>query len=218
MLFSTFDSLKTQVISCARCPRLVCYREEIGAITHWGKPVPGFGDPKASLLILGIAPSIQGGNRTGRLFTGDGSARFLIRMLYKAGFANQPTSENRDDGLELIDCYMTAAVKCVPPDNRPTKQEFANCNPYFTNEFLLLKHIKAVLVLGQLAFNAYRQFLLQEAQMAMMSTFSHGLRLDFPGWPSLYTSYHPSPQNTNTGKLTETMFLTLLKRIKEEIK
>lgn len=222
-LYPSFSALNEKVITCLRCPRLVQHRQETPvkkgcqADAYWRRPVPGFGDPKAALLILGLAPSAQGGNRTGRIFTGDGSALFLIRMLHAAGLANQPTSENREDGLKLIGCYLTAAVKCVPPDNKPTSMEFSNCSSYFENEFYLLKRVQAVLALGQLAFNAYKHFLVQNAHGTIFETFSHGARASIPGWPTLFGSYHPSPQNTNTGKLTEAMFLTLLKRIKNEI-
>lgn len=219
----TFDLLNETVIVCARCPRLVKHREEapvkkeFQTETYWRKPVPGFGDPHAKLLILGLAPSSQGGNRTGRIFTGDGSGAFLIKMLYQVGWANQPTSLHQNDGLKLIGCYLTAAVKCVPPGNKPLPGEFANCHPYFENEFYLLKKVKAVLALGQLAFNTYKKFLIQNAHVSLFEPFAHGARIFCPGWPTLFGSYHPSPQNTNTGKLTEAMFLTLLNRIKCDI-
>jgi len=176
--------------------------------------VPGFGDPEAHLLILGLAPSAQGGNRTGRIFTGDASARFLFQGLHKEGFANQPTSENIDDGLRLHDCYMTAAVKCVPPLNRPTPLEQKHCFPYLLNEFALLKNVTAVLALGGFAFNAYLHYVKSQGGPKLSLRFRHGEKHLLEGFPTVYTCYHPSPQNTNTGKLNLSMLCTVLKQIK----
>ncbi len=163
MQFSTMQHLSSCLIDCRRCERLVHFRENVPekkqfAGTYWKRPVPGFGDPNAHLLILGLAPSAQGGNRTARIFTGDESARFLFKALHAEGFANQPTSESLDDGLELKGCYLTAAVKCVPPDNKPTALEQKHCFPYLENEFLLLKNVRTVLALGGFAFDAYLQY------------------------------------------------------------
>lgn len=193
----------------------MAFRESVPARTsfaaqeHWRRPVPGFGDQDGSLLILGLAPSAVGGNRTGRIFTGDGTGVFLMKMLYLAGFASQPTSEHINDGLKLKKCYLTASVKCVPPKNLPTPQEFATCSQYLAEEFRLLKNLKVVLALGALATKSYTDFLKTDKV-----AFVHGKKYDFPGKPPLYCSYHPSPQNTNTGKLTEKMFLELLHEIK----
>lgn len=216
----SFAPLNETIICCRKCPRLVHFREHVAerksfqGQTYWRKPVPGFGDPEAWLLILGLAPAAQGANRTGRVFTGDPSAKFLMQALYKAGFASQPTSETADDGLKLKGCYMTAAVKCVPPDNKPLREEFVNCHPYFEQEFLRLKNLRAVLALGKLAFDHYQRFLKSEGGLERLAPFSHGAKVEVNGWPTLYGSYHPSPQNTYTKKLTETMFLKLLEKVK----
>lgn len=222
MINSDFESLNQKIVRCTRCPRLVHFREKVPFRkifqdeAGWRRPVPGFGDPKAWLLILGLAPSVEGGNRTGRIFTGDGSARFLIKMLYLADLASQPLSESRDDGLKLKGCYLTAAVKCVPPQHKPLPEEFFNCSSYFENEFFLLKNVKAVLALGKLSFDSYQSFLLKQGALQKKAPFAHAQVLKCPGWPTLYGAYHPSPQNTNTGKLTEQMFLDLLKTIKTD--
>lgn len=217
-----FNSLEKIVTQCRRCPRLVAFRERVPKRkafeneSYWRKPLPGFGDPQAPLLILGLAPSAHGGNRTGRIFTGDGSGAFLVKALYKAGFASQPSSLSKADGLALHRCYLTAAVKCVPPENRPTTEEFVNCSDYLATEMLLLKQLKGVLVLGQLAFDHFLRFL-QRNHIEARATFEHGKKYQFPQAPTIWASYHPSPQNTNTGKLTERMFLHLLQEIKKEI-
>ncbi len=214
--------LKSCITACTRCPRLVKFRENVpekkqfADQTYWKKPVPGFGDPNAYLLILGLAPSAQGGNRTGRIFTGDESARFLFKALHKEEFANQPTSESLRDGLELKDCYLTAAVKCVPPDNKPTAAEQKHCFPYLLNEFHLLKRISTVLVLGGFAFQAYLQYVKSQGGPKVPHRFRHGEKHTIEGFPALYTCYHPSPQNTNTGKLNQAMLCSVLKQIKKD--
>ena len=215
-------TLREEVVSCRLCPRLVEFRETVPPRaafedqTYWRKPVPGFGDPKAWLMITGLAPAADGGNRTGRVFTGDPTGRFLYKALYQMGFANQPTSESIDDGLVLNGCYLTAAVKCVPPDNKPLRQEFLNCSRYYHRELNLLTHVKCVLALGRLAFEAYvHDIKLKGAEVRPMK-FSHGVHYEPPGFPAVYASYHPSPRNTNTGTLTEKMFLDLLSTIKEK--
>lgn len=219
-MMNSLAILKEKVIKCRLCPRLVKYRENVPAIKsledhpHWRKPVPGFGDPNAKVLILGLAPSSQGGNRTGRIFTGDASAKFIMKALYEEGFANQPISESLDDGLKLNGCYITAAVKCVPPDHKPLKQEFNNCSQYFINEFYLLKKLKCVLALGKLAFDAYIHFMKEQGHDTKGMKFAHGAHYEFEGWPTLYASYHPSPQNTQTGKMTLAMFRKVLKDLK----
>ncbi|MBS0603795.1 MAG: uracil-DNA glycosylase [Verrucomicrobia bacterium] len=221
-LFPTLPQLNACVKACTRCPRLVKFRENVpekkqfADQTYWKKPVPGFGDKDAYLLILGLAPSAQGGNRTGRIFTGDESARFLFKALHKEGFANQPTSEHLHDGLELHDCYLTASVKCVPPDNKPTAAEQKHCFPYLVNEFFLLKKISAVLVLGGFAFEAYLQYVKAHGGPKIPHRFRHGEKHAIQGFPDLYTCYHPSPQNTNTGKLNQHMLCSVLKQIKKD--
>jgi len=221
-LDQSFATLNARIVKCRRCPRLVEYRENVpfrkafAAEKGWRHPVPGFGDPDAWLLILGLAPSIEGANRTGRIFTGDGSARFLIRLLHQAGFANQPTSLTRDDGLQLRGCYITASVKCVPPQHKPSKEEFFNCSSYLDNEFVLLRRLKAVLALGKFAFDAYQDRLIQHGVLEKRESFAHGKTLKSSGVPTLYGAFHPTPQNTNTGKLTEEMFLSLLQQIRRE--
>lgn len=218
-MFTIFNLLREQVVRCRLCPRLVAYRElappraSYKEEVYWRKPVPGFGDPNAWLIILGLAPSAQGGNRTGRIFTGDESGRFLIKSLYQVGLANQPTSETMHDGLKLKGCYLTAAVKCVPLNNKPLREEFQNCSRYFANEFFLLDKTQAVLALGQFAFWNYIVFLKSQGVNMTTQAFLHGKKIEYTGWPALYTSYHPSPQNTYTKKLTEKSFQQLLTQI-----
>ncbi len=183
---------------------------------YWRKPVPGFGDIDGRLLVLGIAPALHGGNRTGRPFTGDNSGRFLVRALFAAGFANQPVSERRDDGLSYEDCYLTAAVKCVPPNDRPTREEFLNCSEYLDAEISILKNLKAVLVLGALSFSAFLDRLDRNGHSTAGLTFGHGAAYDVGGL-HLYASYHPSPRNTNTGRLTLEMLVKVLRRIKLDL-
>ncbi len=213
------ESLRRRIIRCHRCPRLVAYRAAVkprpsfASDRYWRKPVPGFGDLNGRLLVLGLAPASHGGFRTGRIFTGDASSRFLVTCLHSAGFANQPLSESRDDGLVYNDCYLTAAVKCAPPGDRPTPQEFANCSSYLDEEVTLLANLKAVLALGAMAFGAYVDHLEKEGVEVRGVKFAHGSSYRFPGRPTLYACYHPSPRNTNTGKLTEDMLVGVLRRI-----
>lgn len=210
------------IVACRSCPRLVSFRENVPARAafrnqeYWRKPLPGFGDPEAWLMVIGLAPAAHGGNRTGRLFTGDESARFLMRALHKAGFANQPTSSSKDDGLRLTGCYITAAVRCVPPDNRPAPKEFANCSRYLDREFEILTDLRAVVALGQLAFKAYLDYARSRGHGVSGVKFSHGVRIGFQGIPRLYGSYHPSPRNTYTGKLSEAMLVEVLERARAD--
>jgi uracil-DNA glycosylase family 4 len=183
---------------------------------YWRKPVPGFGDPHAWLLLTGLAPAAHGGNRTGRVFTGDESGRFLFDALYREGFANQSTSESLDDGLKLHDCYITASVKCAPPQNKPTLQEFINCQAYYQNELRLLKNLTHVLALGKLAFEAFLAFVKANGQSTKGWRFGHGAKYKAEHMPTLYASYHPTPRNTYTGTLTKEMFRELLKQIRED--
>lgn len=216
------DSLRRRIVSCTLCPRLVEYRQSIkprasyASQDYWRKPVPGFGDIKGSVLVLGLAPASHGGERTGRIFTGDASSRFLVRALYAAGFANQPISESRDDGLIYTDCYVTAAVKCAPPGDRPNPEEVNNCFPYLDEEIKMLRNLKSVLALGSLAFRAYIDHLRRTETKVGRVKFAHGGVYYFEGQPTLYASYHPSPRNTNTGKLTQEMLVGVLKRLRKE--
>ena len=221
---SALAVLNNDVIHCTKCPRLVAYREQIGRdkrrayLDHdyWARPVPGFGDPQARLLILGLAPGAHGSNRTGRPFTGDRSGLFMYPILYKVGFASQPTATDRNDGLRLIDCYITAAVRCAPPDNKPLPSELANCAPYLDREFAILKNMKVVVALGKIAFDAYLNYLKRNGVITNRSgyVFGHGAEYALPNGITLLASYHPSNQNTATGKLTAKMFEEVFRRAK----
>ncbi|MGH7963818.1 MAG: uracil-DNA glycosylase [Candidatus Binatia bacterium] len=221
---TSLSQLRRQIVGCARCPRLVAYREQIArekvkryrAWDYWGRPVPSFGDPQARLLIIGLAPAAHGGNRTGRVFTGDRSGDWLYEALYAAGFANQPTSIHKDDGLELRDCYITAAVHCAPPDNKPLPAEFIACRPYLLQELILLKRIRVVVALGQIAFAAYL-IARRELGLPMLSPvprFGHGRASVFDDGVMLLGSYHPSQQNTFTGRLTREMLHAVFRNAK----
>ena len=210
------EVLNTEVIACRRCPRLVEWRERVAIQKkrayrdeeYWGRPLPGFGDPAARLLIVGLAPAAHGGNRTGRMFTGDKSADVLFIALNAAGFANQSTSRRRGDGLALSDAYITAAARCAPPANRPTPQEMDNCRPYMQREMAILPNIKVVVLLGHIAFDSYLRAV---AALGMrlprpLPRFGHALEYRLaPHGPLLLTCYHPSRQNTQTGRLTQDM-------------
>ena len=213
--------LNAEVISCTLCPRLVEYRERIARekrrayLNHeyWGKPVPGFGDPNARVLILGLAPGAHGSNRTGRPFTGDASGKFMYPVLYETGFANQPTATDRNDDLQLKDLYITAAVRCAPPDNKPLPEELANCAPYLDRELEGLKKIKVIVALGKIGFDAYLNYLQRRGLVTRKSDylFQHGVSYKMADGKTLLASYHPSNQNTQTGKLTKAMFLRIFK-------
>ncbi len=217
--------LQQQVVACRRCPRLVRYREAVAREKrrayrdweYWGKPLPSFGDPQARLLVLGLAPAAHGGNRTGRMFTGDRSGDFLYHALWRAGFANQPSSSHRGDGLKLQDCYITAAVRCCPPANKPLRQEFDNCRPYLHQELELLPNIRVVLALGKLAFDSYLTALKEKGIIPSRASyrFRHGAfyRLPHPA-PALLATYHPSQQNTFTGRLTVKMLADIFRAVK----
>jgi uracil-DNA glycosylase len=212
----SFTRLNAEVIACRKCPRLVAHRERVARQKvrryldqeYWGKPIPGFGDPKARLLIVGLAPAAHGGNRTGRIFTGDRSGDFLFAALHQAGFANQPSSHHRGDGLRLQDCYITATVRCAPPENTPTPLELSTCRHYLVEEFRLLSRVRVVVALGRIAFDAFLKVWVEAGGTlpAGRPRFGHGLTTEFPGGVQLLASYHPSQQNTQTGRLTPPMF------------
>ena len=216
--------LNEEIVACRKCPRLVRYREKVAREkrrayrewTYWGKPVPGFGDANARLLILGLAPAAHGANRTGRMFTGDRSGDFLYAALHKAGFANQPVSENREDGLRLENVYISATCRCAPPDNKPLPGEILNCRGYFECELEILKP-RALLALGKIAWDAYLEILKQRGVIASRSLykFAQGAEAEVAaGFPRLFGVYHPSQQNTQTGRVTPVMYAAVLRRIR----
>ncbi len=212
---SALRMLTEEVVACKDCPRLVAHRQKMAEVKrrayrdwdYWGKPVPPFGDPEAQMLVIGLAPAAHGGNRTGRMFTGDRSGDFLYRALYETGFASQPASVSRGDGLTLTGAYITAAVRCAPPDNKPTPEEFQTCRKYLERELALLKNLQCVVALGKLAFDAYLGILRDKGVIRSRAafTFGHNVRYQIAGAPVLIGSYHPSQQNTSTRKLTAEM-------------
>jgi uracil-DNA glycosylase family 4 len=213
--------LNREVVACTLCPRLVAYREQVArekrraylSWDYWGKPVPGFGDPAARVLLLGLAPGAHGSNRTGRPFTGDASGNFMYPVLHEAGFASQPTATDRNDGLTLKDAYITAAVRCAPPDNKPTREEIARCAPFLDREVAALKNLKVIVALGRIGFEAYLNYLQRRGLIASKKPFpfAHGAHYTMPDGRILLASYHPSNQNTQTGKLTRPMFLKIFR-------
>ena len=220
-----FSELNGNIITCKKCDRLVSFREKIAKEkrrsymewNYWGKPVPGYGDSKARIMVLGLAPAAHGGNRTGRVFTGDKSAEFLFKCLHEAGLSNQPNSDHREDGLE-IDGYITAAVKCVPPGDKPTAMEKDNCKPYLEKEFELLNDLKVVLALGKIGFDACLRFVRNVHPVKMKDyPFGHGVRYELPNGLTLFGAFHPSPRNVNTGRLNQKMMVDFLETIKFEV-
>lgn len=222
---SWLNVFNTEVISCKRCPRLVAYREQIARekrrayrdCEYWGKPVPGFGDPQARVLIMGLAPGAHGSNRTGRPFTGDASGNFMYPILYETGFASQPTAVDRNDGMKLKDLYITAAVRCAPPDNKPLPSELANCSTFLDREIAGLKNVNIVIALGKIGFDAYLNHVKRRGLLASRKefVFRHGASYPLPDGKILLASYHPSNQNTQTGKLTREMFRNIFKQARE---
>jgi len=212
-----------RIVGCAQCPRLRAHcqrvaREKRAAFRHetyWGKPVPGFGDPRARLLVVGLAPAAHGANRTGRVFTGDGvggSGDFLVGAMHAEGFASQPTSRRPDDGLRLHDAFIAAAVRCAPPQNKPTPQEIATCRAHLSAELDALPRVRVIVALGRIAFDAcWRLALERGVPPKPKPRFGHGLAHQVRGFPTVVTSYHPSRQNTNTGKLTPTMMRSVFR-------
>ena len=226
--FSLLGPLEAEIIQCERCPRL---REHCAAIAatrrrayreweYWGRPVPAFGDEQARLLILGLAPGAHGSNRTGRMFTGDRSGDILYTALYRTGFASQPESTRRDDGLTLRGAFITAAARCAPPGNKPTREELANCRGFFERELELLPDLKVVVALGRIAFDTYLDVLKARGAIRSRAAFAFGHDREFrtgEGQPVLISSYHPSQQNTSTGKLTEKMLVAVFRRARRVI-
>jgi len=232
------EELQEKIIRCRKCPRLVNYLKEVQEHrprryrdwNYWSKPLPSFGDPKARVLIIGLAPAANGGNRTGRMFTGDRSGEWLFEALHRFGFANQPNSARRDDDFTLKDCYITATIRCAPPDNKPLPEEIENCRPYIFKELDLLKNVKVVVPLGQIAFTQALKSLRLKGFEIPPLTFGHGKNYVLRTPPiesgqansrlrtiSLITTYHPSQQNTLTGKLTRPMFHKIFKMVRKEL-
>ena len=218
-------ALESSIVECARCPRLVAHRQQIAREkkrefsrdTYWGRPVPGFGDPHARLLVVGLAPAAHGGNRTGRVFTGDASGDWLYEALHRHGFANRPVSVARDDGLHLIDCWIGASARCVPPDNKPTREELSNCRPFLEAEIRLLPDMKIVMTLGRIAHDSWLQASgwWQRLPVSQRPIFAHATESVLPGGTTIIASYHPSRQNTNTGRLTRSMWHGVFARARE---
>ena len=217
-----------KVTTCRLCPRLVNWREQVARekrraymdCDYWGKPVPGFGDPEAEILVVGLAPGAHGSNRTGRMFTGDASGDFLFPALYKAGFANQTDAFSRDDGLTLQHLYITAVCRCAPPGNKPNREEINNCLPYLATEMEMLRNLKGIVALGGIAFNESVKLLKANygLELKKKPAFAHNQLVGFDGGlPWLLASYHPSRQNTQTGRLTEKMFAKVWQRVTELI-
>lgn len=222
----SWAALRKRVEGCRACPRLVRWREALAAAgrargdpPHWGRPVMGYGDPDAELVLIGLAPAAQGANRTGRVFTGDRSARFLVSALYAEGFANQPFSESREDGLRYRGTYLSLAVRCVPPENKPTFQEVHRCRPFLIEELALLPRARVLLPLGRIAYDQVRWAArTQYGHAGRFPPFAHGLRYPLgPGAPVVHASYHPSPRNVQTGLLTEAAFREVLQALKRDL-
>lgn len=217
-------ALTAEIVACRRCPRLVEWRETVAREkvrrfrdeTYWGRPVPGFGDPEARILIVGLAPAAHGGNRTGRVFTGDASGDFLFRELHALGLANQPTSRSADDGLRLIDAYIAAAVRCAPPDNKPLPSERDSCAPFLARELALLERVEVVVALGAYAWESAVRAIaaVTGVDVRPRPAFAHGDEAGVGAY-RMVGSYHPSQQNTNTGRLTAPMLRDVLARARE---
>jgi uracil-DNA glycosylase len=217
--------LNAQIVACKACPRLRAYCEGIAREkrrqwrdwSYWGKPVPSFGDPRARVLVFGLAPGAHGSNRTGRPFTGDGSGNFMFPILYEAGFASQPNSESRDDGMKLRGMWISAAVRCAPPANKPTPEEQRNCAHWLDEEVALLKRLRVVVCLGKIGFDNFVAYLIRAGVVESRRGFEfrHGAEYSLPNGMTLLATYHPSLQNTNTGVLTAAMFLKVFVRARE---
>ncbi len=224
-LSSELQQLQQTVIRCTQCPRLVAHRREVARRKpkrytdwdYWAKPLPSFGDPESEVLIIGLAPAAHGGNRTGRMFTGDRSGEWLFGALFQYGFANQPSSSRRDDGLALKNSYITATIRCAPPDNKPLPQEIQNCRPYFLRELDLLQEVKVFIALGQIAFTQTLRSLRMKGLELPPLSFGHGNVFSLPTGQTIITTYHPSQQNTQTGKLTKPMFHRIFELAKRSL-
>lgn len=222
---SSLERLNKTIVTCTKCPRLVRWREQAAknpprryqGEDYWAKPLPGFGDPRARLLVVGLAPAAHGGNRTGRIFTGDRSGDWLYGALYDCGFANQARSEHRNDGLELTGCYITAAVRCAPPGNKPLPVEFTNCRPYLVQELKWFGGLRVVVALGKIAFDSFLTAYRQSGGVipGPRPHFGHGQSVLLPSGVTLMASYHPSQQNTFTGKLTRQMLGDVFNKARE---
>jgi uracil-DNA glycosylase family 4 len=221
-------SLSEEITQCTQCTRLISHCQNVAHVkrrayrdwTYWGKPVPSFGDPNARLLLIGLAPGAHGANRTGRMFTGDSSGDFLYRVMHTCGFASQPASTRREDGLQLFDAYIAASVRCAPPDNKPTTEEIAACRPYLERELDALPNVRVVIALGKLAFDNYLAILRDRNVIRSRAPFVFGHNRHYetgPGQPLLIASYHPSQQNTSTGKLTEPMLRAVFDSARQRI-
>ncbi len=228
MTRSSLEKLEHRITRCTLCPRLVAYRQKVAqqppprfaGQKYWARPIPGFGDPNAKILILGLAPAAHGGNRTGRIFTGDRSGDWLFRALHEVGFANQPTSQSKDDGLKLKDVFITATLRCAPPANKPLPEERANCERYLLAELELLDHVRVIVALGQIGWNAYLTAR-RHAGLSMpkkLPKFTHGATHVFEDGITLLGCYHPSQQNTFTGKLTHRMLCDVFKAARTHLK
>jgi len=224
-MLSSFTSVNRAIVACTRCPRLRAYCErvardkkrEFSDWEYWGKPVPGLGDPQARLLVVGLAPAAHGANRTGRMFTGDSSGNWLYQALYRYGFASQPTAVARDDGLELTDCYISAVARCAPPGNKPTLAELERCRPYLEAELRLLQRLRVVVTLGRVAHDGWLKAAGWWTRLAPRErpAFAHGAVATLPDGTMLLSSYHPSRQNTNTGKLTRPMWHAVFRKARQ---
>ena len=218
-------TLNARIVACEHCPRLRTYCAEVARVRrrayadweYWGKPVPSFGDPAARVMVLGLAPGAHGSNRTGRPFTGDGSGDFLFPTLHEAGFASQAKAVSRNDGMKLSDLWISAVVRCAPPANKPTIEELRNCAPWLDEEISLLPNLRVVVCLGKIAFDGFLSHLLRAGQIPARAgfTFRHGAEYALPNGLTLIASFHPSLQNTNTGKLTRPMFLAVFNRARQ---
>jgi uracil-DNA glycosylase family 4 len=222
---SSLEALNARIIICKRCQRLSAYCAEVARVrrrayaecAYWGKPVPSFGDPRARVLALGLAPGAHGSNRTGRMFTGDGSGDFLFPVLHESGFASQSMSVSRDDGMKLKDLWISALVRCAPPENKPAPEEQRNCAPWLDEEIGLLANLRVVVCLGKIAFDGLLAHARRSGQLTSRSgmIFAHGAEFTLPNGLAVISSYHPSLQNTNTGKLTRPMLLGVFRRARE---
>tara|TARA_X000000368_G_scaffold415491_1_gene407342 strand:- start:1295 stop:1981 length:687 start_codon:yes stop_codon:yes gene_type:complete len=224
---TSLTKLNKKIISCKQCNRLVNFREKIATEKrkqysdqiYWGKPITGYGDPKAKLLMIGLAPAAHGGNRTGRVFTGDQSSDFLFKCLFKAGFSSQPTSIHKEDGLKLYNTYLTTALKCVPPGDKPTPDELQTCSIFFKKENQYLSNVSFILALGKIAFDACINFYKNDYNLKSRDfIFSHGCKYELPDKKILVGSYHPSPRNVNTGRINVSKMVLLLKNLQTMMK